>query len=386
MPATPSASRRALRLSDGRWIAGVCTGLAAHLNWPLALVRITFLVLTLANGLGLLAYGLLWVVMPLQPDAPRTRRMDSVRIAALAVIAFGGAIVVLTWNWLDFPTVAAPLLVLAIGLVILWQQWDSANQEPRHTWWRIARPILGIALVATALAALVVGGVGWIQGARALAAILLLVGGAALIASPWLLSVYSELAAERKGRIREQARAEMAAAVHDSVLQTLALIQRSAADPVQVRNLARTEERRLRSWLYSPLAPEHESLASAIAYAAARVEADHDAAVDVVTVGDHAMNEELDQLVAATREAIVNAARHTGTATDISVYCEVGDDEVSVYVRDRGPGFDPKDIASDRHGVRESIIGRMERIGGTAKVTSSATGTEVALRLEVAAL
>jgi signal transduction histidine kinase len=286
------------------------------------------------------------------------------------------------WGWGTFRTFVAPVLVLAVGLAILWQQWDATARGTRDGTLRWVGPLVGIVLVVAGVVALVVGEVGWIQGIRALTVMLLIAGGAALLALPWLVGAFREAALERKARIHEQARAELAAQVHDSVLQTLALIQSNAEDSGEVSRLARTEERRLRAWLYAPVADEAESLAAALAHQAARVEADHGAVIEVVVVGDAPMDERIEALVAAAGEAMVNAGKHAGPRARVSVFAEVDGGHASAFIRDRGPGFDLSSVPEDRLGVRGSIIGRLERIGGRATVAASSEGTEV--RLETA--
>ncbi len=357
------------------------TGLAANFGWPVALVRMAFVVLVLANGLGVILYMALWVVMPLRREAAQDRDADFGRMLAFGAVAVGAAAFAYAFGWSALRIWIAPLLVLGLGLAILWQQsgWSPTARGGRFGW---ARPVLGIGLVVGGIVALVVGEVGWFQGVRAIGVLLLFLGGAALLASPWLVNAYTDLAAERRTRIREQERMDIAAHVHDSVLQTLTLIQANAADSDQVSRLARTEERRLRSWLYAPVAGEQESLAAALTHTAAKVESEHDAAVEVVNVGDAPWSPATEAIVAAAGEAMVNAAKHAGPRATISVYCEAADDGVSVFVRDRGPGFDPAAVAADRRGIRESIVGRMERAGGSAEVVGSPGGTEVRLRME----
>ena len=191
-----------------------------------------------------------------------------------------------------------------------------------------------------------------------------------------------ELADERRERIRSQERAELAAHVHDSVVQTLTLIQRNADDPREVTRLARAEERALRQWLYRPGAAQPGSFQAALEAAAADVEDVHGGAVEVVVVGDATIDERLAALVQAAREAMVNAAKYASDAGPVSVYAEVDPEQVQVFVRDRGPGFDLDAVPEDRLGVRQSIIGRMQRHGGRAEVvTSPGAGAEVRLSM-----
>jgi signal transduction histidine kinase len=205
--------------------------------------------------------------------------------------------------------------------------------------------------------------------------------GVALVVAPLLWRMFAQLRAEREGRIREQERAELAAMVHDEVLHTLALIQRNAGDPKGVLRLARGQERSLRNWLYKPTAVSGEVLSAALEQAAAEVEDTYAIAVESVMVGDCDVDERVGALVAAAREAMVNAAKHAKVQT-ISLYAEVEPESISVFVRDRGVGFDLSTVESDRHGVRGSIIGRMERHGGKAEIRSEpGDGTEVRLTM-----
>jgi len=210
---------------------------------------------------------------------------------------------------------------------------------------------------------------------------LLGVAGLGLIVWPWVYRLTSDLSEERRARIRSQERADVAAHLHDSVLQTLALIQKQAHDPRMVSTLARAQERDLRAWLYDDPARTPDTLAAALRVAAADVEDRHGVAVEVVTVGDRPLDAEVEALALACREAMQNAARHSG-ADKVDVFAEVTADGVEVYVRDRGRGFDPEAVPLDRLGVRGSIVDRMRRHGGAAEIRSGpGEGTEVRLSL-----
>ncbi|MGN6244699.1 MAG: sensor histidine kinase, partial [Motilibacteraceae bacterium] len=214
-----------------------------------------------------------------------------------------------------------------------------------------------------------------------LLAVLVVTAGLALVTAPWWLQVTRELRAERAARIREQERAEIAAHVHDSVLHTLALIQRNAEDPRAVARLARSQERELRSWLYRPTSSSGGTLASALPDVVAEVEDAHGVTVELVVVGDVPVDRRVQAVLLAAREALVNAAKYAGGAP-VSVYAEVEPTLVSVFVRDRGPGFELSAVPTDRLGVRQSIVGRMTRHGGRAQVrTAPGEGTEVRLEL-----
>jgi signal transduction histidine kinase len=219
------------------------------------------------------------------------------------------------------------------------------------------------------------------------------IGGAALVIAasviifgPWWLSLVRDLIAERQARALAEERAQMAAHVHDSVLQTLALIQRSSDDPQHVVRLARAQERELRAWLFEGRSPgtigeDATMLAEGVGLLQRQVEADHGIAVQVVMVGDCALDDALRALLDAAREATVNAAKWSG-ADQVSVYAEVESDAVMLYVRDRGRGFDPAAVPDDRQGIAQSIRARMTRFGGSAVVRSSpGEGAEVQLSM-----
>jgi signal transduction histidine kinase len=214
-----------------------------------------------------------------------------------------------------------------------------------------------------------------------------MIAGTVVLLGPWWLRLALDLLHERQARIRAEERADMAARVHDSVLQTLAMIQRSADQPQEVAKLARAQERELRSWLFEGRAPGSfgaegaATLSAGVEQIEREVEAAHGVAVDAVTVGDAPLDEELRALLAAGKEATVNAAKWSG-ASSVSIYVEVEPKRVSMFVRDRGAGFDSEAVADDRKGIAESIRGRMQRHGGTAVIRSvPGEGTEVELSL-----
>ncbi|XTR53341.1 sensor histidine kinase [Pseudarthrobacter sp. So.54] len=237
--------------------------------------------------------------------------------------------------------------------------------------------------MVTGVLLMVSGSGSWEQTWLALLASVAVLGGVALVLLPWGLKFWRDLETERAGRVRATERAEIAAHLHDSVLQTLALIQRRAGNETDVVRLARAQERELRGWLYRDPGKDAGQLSEGVKAAAAEVEDTLGNAVEVVAVGDCAMTESLEALVQAAREAMLNAARHGGGA--VSVYLEVTDGAAEVFVKDRGPGFDPDAVPTDRLGIRESIMGRMKRHGGTAGISSSPEGTEVRLRLPLSA-
>jgi signal transduction histidine kinase len=282
-----------------------------------------------------------------------------------------------------------PLVVTGVGVVVLWTQADDAQRAR----WRAAtgndrlvgvlRTLTGVVLVVVGSSVVFSRQVGVGEAGPVAVAVLVVVAGLALVSGPWWLRMARELSAERAARIREQERAEIAAHVHDSVLHTLALIQRHADDPREIGRLARAQERDLRTWLYRPAPAEALTLRAAIERAAAEVEDAHGATVEVVVVGDCPLDDSGSALLHATREALVNAAKYAGAAP-VAVYAEVDADRIEVFVRDRGPGFDLARVPADRMGVRQSVIGRMERNGGRAVVRSAhGAGTEIRLEMPV---
>ncbi|ABK04378.1 signal transduction histidine kinase/phage shock protein PspC (stress-responsive transcriptional regulator) [Arthrobacter sp. PvP102] len=467
---TTAFTRPPLVRSSDRVIAGVCAGLAAHLGWPVRMVRIGMAVAALAGGAGLAFYAWLWIMVPTADEnAKRTARrptspiapavsapgqlpvpMDFVAAPMPGVAAFpgtatlpgapdqglasgsgqgasggttagtsrgpaggtaatapwfrmrsmpygkevllgaglllAGGILIARMLGVDVPLgTLIPAAAILGGAAIAWIQLDETRRaglldktkaDQAGGWARLAA---GLALVVAGVLVMVSGSGSWEQTWLALLASVAVLGGVALVLLPWGLKFWRDLEAERAGRVRATERAEIAAHLHDSVLQTLALIQRRAGNEHDVLRLARAQERELRGWLYRDPGKEAGQLSERIRAAAAEVEDTLGHAVDVVTVGDTAMTPRHEALVQASREAMVNASRHGGGA--VSVYLEVADGGAEVYVKDRGPGFDPQSVPEDRMGVRESIVGRMNRHGGTAVISSSSDGTEVRLRL-----
>jgi signal transduction histidine kinase len=286
-----------------------------------------------------------------------------------------------------------PLVLIASGGALLWRQSLGPPRPPSEPAGpadgsqragAVSRTGLGVALVVAAGVAFLQA-TGALSAARdALLAVLVAVVVLGVIFAPWVLRLVRSLGAERAARIRSQERAELAAHLHDSVLQTLALMQRRADDPREVAALARRQERELRAWLSgrAPARSGERRLLAALEAVADEVEREHGVAVEVVGVGDAELDERAEAVVAAAREAIVNAAKFGGGGP-VAVYAEAGPERVQVFVRDRGPGFEPVAVPPDRRGVRESIVGRMRRHGGRAVVHSApGQGTEVELLLE----
>jgi signal transduction histidine kinase/phage shock protein PspC (stress-responsive transcriptional regulator) len=411
------------RPEEGRWVGGVCAGVAAHLGVPVALVRVLLAVLALAGGAGAAVYVFWWVTVPsgdprdaaaaaepaaLHRLAPRLRLADAAariprREAIIGVVLLGGAALLVAvragWDW--GASWVLPALLALGGLALAWSQLDAAQRgiEAGPGGWRrgaaIARLAGGVVLV-TAGVLLLVGQdtPGWAALQAALAALAVL-AGFALVLAPWWLRLVRELGDERLARAREAERADIAAHLHDSVLQTLALIRAQADDGAAVARMARAQERELREWLYDDRREPGTSLAAELRALVAEVEdgrvgrrpdaaAAGPVAIEVVVVGDCPPTDATTALLQATREALVNAVAHG--RPPVTVYLEVTDAAAEVFVRDRGDGFAMADVAPDRFGVRESILGRVRRRGGTAEVTSRpGWGTEVRLRMPQAA-
>jgi phage shock protein PspC (stress-responsive transcriptional regulator)/anti-sigma regulatory factor (Ser/Thr protein kinase) len=404
-----------------RVLGGVAAGIAEHLRLPVVAVRVSFIVLLAANGLGALLYVAFWGVLPIRPGSPPSPRSARVLLQGAGLIALTAGILVVQYQAGGFgldATVVALVAVIGLGAGIIWHQADPERRRKltdelpdgplvtalRRTTptpsesqqvgfgergWFLLRLIGGGGLVVVGiigvLSFLALRGQNAAFGATitGLFFALLALAGLALALAPLLFRVFGQLREERVARIREQERAEVAAMVHDQVLHTLALIQRRAGDSASVLRLARGQERTLRNWLYKPTGSATERFAAALEEAAAEVEDTYGVSVETVIVGDSDTDEPVHALVAAAREAMVNAARHAKVSS-VSLYAEAEEDKLSVFVRDRGPGFDLSTVDDDRHGVRGSIIGRMRRHGGHAEIkTAPGEGTEVELTMPI---
>ncbi|MFF9785444.1 PspC domain-containing protein [Streptomyces nigrescens] len=404
--------RKLYRSADGRLLGGVARGLAGHLGLPVSWVRIVFVALFMADGMGALLYAAFWFFVPLgvggvdhrQPapaDGRRLRlrhRPDKGQVFALIALLIGASIVASRFQLGQADGYLWPVLLIGAGVALVWRQADNSR---RAQWLELGRRNGLLTMLRGAAGVLLVGvgvtGIVVLQGSvrhlgSVLQAALAVVVGIALLAGPYLVRMAQDLSEERLMRIRAQERAEVAAHVHDSVLHTLTLIQRSADDPREVARLARAQERELRAWLYKPEGrgkeedEEPATLAEAVRKSAAEVEDDHGVPIEVVVVGDCPLDEPLGAQMQAAREAMVNAAKYGGEGGAVQVFAEVEGRSVFVSVRDRGPGFDLDAVPADRMGVRESIIGRMERHGGTARLRSAPEGgTVVELEMERAA-
>jgi signal transduction histidine kinase len=341
------------RSREDRVLAGVCGGLAARLGVDATLVRLLFALLALAGGAGILLYFALWVY----GDGGRTW-------VAAAIVAAAAVALLVALGLSTTAVVGATLLVAGLAVVVV----RGGSLRPGGS-----LPVLGVALLLAG-AVIFLGTSGLSGPFIAPGAVL---GALVLVVGPWLW----QLTSERGERIRAQERAEVAARIHDSVLQTLALVQRHAGDERRVAALARRQERELRRWLYGSGVAEATSLVDALADVAAEVEELHGVRIELANAGDAPLDDVVGQLVLAAREAMTNAAKFSG-AEEVYVYAETGPDEVAVFVRDAGIGFDRASVAADRRGIEESIEGRMRRAGGAASVVSApGAGAEVELRL-----
>lgn len=388
---------RLVRRSGGRVVGGVAGGIADHLGVDVIKVRIAFVLLAALTGAGIVAYGLLWIFMPGGADDERPSGQEQRQAIGLALLGVGLSVGV---SWAFSGTVAkviAPIIVVAVGAALVWREYDTDG--PRSlvglparpsvvTWSRI---VAGVTLVVAGLVVVVLARVDWSSLGSVLLAMVVTLIGAGLLTVPLGLRMMHALAAERAARIRNEEREEIASHLHDSVLQTLALIQRQADDPQEVVRLARSQERELRRWLFDDTGPAQSSLAAALRTIAGEVEDQHGVKVTPVTVGDVSMDgtdtgsglpkEHFTAVLGATREALVNSAKHAGV-TEIDLFAEAEPHQVSIFVRDRGLGFDPAAVPPDRQGLAKSIRARVERRGGAVEIRSTpGRGTEVRITM-----
>jgi signal transduction histidine kinase len=397
VPHRPASSAVIVRSRDNRVLLGVAGGLGELLGVDPVLVRVAFAVLAIAGGSGLVLYLMAWAIS-VEPDAEAARARPARRPSARQALALGlvvlGSLLLLREIGLWFgDRIVWPIALAAAGSAVIWARSDDRD---RARWARIpGNPVEALFTGRVGLIRVVVGGLLVASGlglgfantgadlaeaADALFGVAITLIGLGLIFGPWATRLVSQLAEERRGRIRSEARAEMAAHLHDSVLHTLALIQRADAS-AEVVGLARRQERELRAWLYRAPVPPEGRLRPAVEAIATRVEQRHNVPVDIVVVGDAPLDQAGRALVEACQEAAFNAARHSG-APLVSVYVEVEPDELTGFVRDEGKGFDPDEVPTDRRGIADSIRGRIRRHGGTVAILSApGEGTEVQLRL-----
>jgi signal transduction histidine kinase len=401
----PHGSGPLRRSREDRLVAGLAAGIAARTGVDVTLVRLAFVVAALLGGFGVAAYVAGWLLLPAEgaDGSIASRALNDRRGLALAA-GLGSLLIIilviasmLGARWLS--SVAWALVVSVVGITLIWRNTPPDEHAVLR---RLADPVLGMAgaggrrrpllrIVAAALL-LIIGLAALLSGRSAhallgpLAGLLLVITAIVIMLGPWWLRIARDLVLERQARARAEERADMAAHLHDSVLQTLALIQRRADQPQQVIQLARAQERELRSWLFDGLPPgsadgQGLTLAGGVRLIQQEVEAQHGIAVEAVTVGDCELDDDLNALLAAAREATVNAAKWSG-APAVALFAEVEPAEVVLFVRDRGRGFDPAAVPGDRKGLAESIRARVARHGGSVTVRSApGEGTEVSLTM-----
>ncbi len=394
-----------------RLLGGVAAGLAARTGVDVIVIRLVFVLATLVS-VGAAAYVLAWLFIPMAGEdgsiagKALTDRRGIALAAGLASLLTVVLVLasVLGAGWIG--NLVWPLVIGVAGLALIWR---NAPAEEQQTMRRLAEPLRGLTgdtpamtghgrrpatIARTVVAAgLLIGGLAVLLSGHAgtellrpLGGLLLVVAAIMVLLGPWWLRIARDLVVERQARVRAEERADMAARVHDSVLQTLALIQRNADHPQQVVKLARAQERELRSWLFDGRTPgsvreEADTLASGVRLIQQEVEAGYGVAVEAITVGDCDLDDNLNAVLAAAREATVNPAKWSG-ASVVSLFAEVEAAEVSLFVRDRGCGFDPAAVPGDRRGLAESVRARMARRGGSAAVRSvPGQGTEVSLHM-----
>ena len=391
------------RSREDRIVGGVSAAVAARTGRDITFIRLLFVLAGLLT-VGVLVYMAAWALVPMAgEDATIASRAQKDRRGIAQAVALGSLLIVLYFvanalgaNWLG--GFAWSVIIIAVGLVLIWRNASADEQAMLRN---AAGPVLALTsrnrrkvtlarfaaaavLLVAGLAVLLSGHVG-LAALRPLGGLVLVVAAIVVVLGPWWLRIARDLVIERQARARVEERADMATRVHDSVLQTLALIQRNADQPAQVVKLARAQERELRSWLFEGRVPataaEAGTVAEGIRLIQRDVEERHGVPVEAITVGDCDLDDQLEALLAAAREATVNAAKWSGAGV-VSVFAEVEPGEVSVYVRDRGCGFDPAAIPLDRKGLAESVQARVARRGGSAVVRSvKDEGTEVTLRM-----
>ncbi|AOS65722.1 phage shock protein C (PspC) family protein [Actinoalloteichus hymeniacidonis] len=417
--AEATTGRTLRRRRSSRVIAGVAGGLADHLRVDVRWVRVIITLLAAVDGLGVVVYGALWAVVRqrsvdvAEPDSPRERT----QAIGMVVLGFGLLVATSSFGQGLSGQLFFPASVALIGAVLVWRE---ADETQRRRWAQgartgvaevfignggrgaIIRSLSGAALVITGIVVLLVDSLALAPLQFALLSVIVTLIGTAVLTLPWWLRLVRDLDEERFARIRTEERAEIAAHLHDSVLQTLALIQKQAENDKEVRRLARSQERQLRTWLYGATgyggssraggadadtdAPPAEptsakTLAEVVSEVCGEVEDTFAIKVQQVVVGDCEVDDRVLAAVWAAREAMVNAAKHAEVG-EVSVFVEIEPEQIELFVRDRGKGFDPTTVSQDRHGLADSIHGRMERHGGTVRLrTAPGEGTEVALRL-----
>jgi signal transduction histidine kinase len=377
-------------------LAGVAGGLGERLGVDPVLIRLGFVLLSLSGGFGVVVYLVLWALIPDSTGVVAIRTPTPRRAVGLASMLLGTMILLREAGLWFGDAVAWSVGLAAVGVAVVWLRSEGAERDRLRQFagrlpadpleelaaGRAGRVRLGIGalLVIAGIATFLMRTNALNSAPAVVLAVAITLIGLGIFAGPWAWRTVRQLSDERRERIRHEERAEMAAHLHDSVLQTLALIQRTDR-PKEMVALARSQERELRAWLNGTALLGEDSVARSIERMAASVELQFKVPVEVVTVGDALLDDRNRSLVDAAREATVNAAKHSRSEL-VSLYVEVEPHAITAYVRDEGEGFDAAEVSSDRRGITESIRGRMERAGGAATVHSSpGEGTEVQLTL-----
>lgn len=370
--------------SDERWVGGVAAAIAYELGVQAIVIRVCFVLLASVGGWGLILYAIGWAIFALAtPDKlssyqPQPKAATpGHRNAAIGMITLGLVLFLLRSTPAIFDDVVFPVGFVLTGMLIAWTRSDEGGMSA------IVRVIAGLVFAMGGFLAFAALQVNFIDAIVSLVFGMAVVSGIVLVAAPSVVRMGRDLDHERLERIRSDERDRISAHIHDSVLQTLTLIQQHGEDPTRTRQLARRQERELRNWLYGTSTDSRTGLrlGPALEFAASSVEDRFDVSIAVVAVGDTDDLEpaDLDALIAASKEAMVNAANHSGSKR-IDVYAERRGTAIEVFVRDTGVGFDPSVVSQDRHGVSDSIVARMKRAGGQAHIHSSlGSGTEVEL-------
>lgn len=381
------------RLSDNRMVGGAAAGIAEELGLDPLVVRAAFIILAAAGGWGFVLYGISWVLMSRVDKSGRTASVpkaasDNHRLLGFGLVLFGMLLLSRGLGGAFVDSLVWPVTLFVSGVAVAHQRGvtfglgrtDDVDESDRSAF--LVRVAGGSVLVLAGVILAVSLNFDLGNARDAFLVVGIVVAGLGLVMGPYVSGLVNDLTAERRARVRSDERAEVAAHLHDSVLQTLLLIQRRADDP-QVVSMARKQERELRGWL-NGRGPSGDptSFRDTLEADLAEIEELHAIPVEVVVVGDCTVDANLVGVLAAVREAVNNAAVHAG-ADAVDVFAEVSEQAVDVFVRDTGVGFDPDQVPVDRRGVADSIVGRMERLGGTAVLsTAPGVGTEVELHLD----
>ena len=379
---------RLTRVTDASVVGGVCAGLSEHLGVKVTHVRLAMVLFATLSGAGVVLYSALWVLLPSAParaDAPPVDPRERRHGKALVAVAMVGAVLSFMLTTATGLNVIVPVLVVALGAGLVWQQYDRGGKVSPRSAFDWARVTAGATLVVVGLAVVVLGQVEFAALRSSLLAVVATLVGVGLLSVPVGLRLWHSLEEERAARIREAERSDIASHLHDSVLQTLALIQKRSDDPAQVARLARRQERELRQWLFgagSRMSSGATTVAGAVEVMVGDLEDAYGLRIDQVVVGgDGAVGDTEEAVLGAVREALVNVAKHAGVDT-ADVFVENDGRVLSAFVRDRGAGFDPDAVSADRHGLAQSIRHRVESRGGTVTVRSTlGRGTEIGIEM-----